>query len=98
MIAKFLLVIRVAGAARKWLSEVQANAEARLSMKRAAEDRLWLERIAQALADGNLELLPKWLRPILRILTLNNVFGRYMQALLKSAKMVAKDQTLYRTH
>ena len=71
----------------KWIREVEDDAEARLSPERARADRLWFEALSYALATGDLARLPKWLRPALKIMHLNNTFGVYALNLLKSEKL-----------
>ena len=98
MIAKLRIAWSVASLAYAWLQQVQASAENRLSEDNARRDREWLEGVAKCLAEGLTEKLPKWLRPILKRMTLNNVFGRYMQVLLKSEKMKNSSACLYVDH
>jgi len=89
MFSRIVLAVRISWAALKWLKQVQANAEERLSMDNVKADRIWCEDLARDLAEGNLTRFSKWLRPLLKAMTLDNTFGRYMQGLLKSERLKA---------
>jgi hypothetical protein len=72
---------------------MEANADAYLSDDRAKEFRLWLEKLAYALAhgNGNLTMLPKWARWFFSQTTLDNRIGRFGQVVLKSSKLEKND-------
>jgi hypothetical protein len=86
-VKNILLAWHVFWAIYAWIKQIEDNAEARLSRDHAAADRLFLEALSYDLAKGNAWRLPKWLRPILQRIHLNNDFGFYMLNVLKSSKL-----------
>lgn len=86
----------------KWLNafrkQVGTNTEAYCTKERALRWRFKGEKWARAIADGNLEGLPKFVRWIFSLTTADKALAKFFQYLLKSDKLEKNSPSLYRTH
>ncbi len=84
----------------KWVRQqkkaIESNAQEYFNPQRAASFRLNLERLFYALehGNGNLTMLPKWVRWLFSQTTVDNLVGEFGQRVLKSEKLKKEDEAL----
>ncbi len=80
MFGKIIMAFKIAGAAYKWLCEVEAKGEERLNDENADRDRLRLEAFFFNLSQGNETGWRKYTE-------VDDALLRYFQRVMKSSKL-----------
>lgn len=87
---------RIVAWVRRQKKLIETDADKYFSDDNADKVRLMLEKYAKALekGNGNLKVLPGWLRWLFSKTTVDNRFGRFAQRVLKSSKLERDDPKL----